>query len=81
MLQCSEINPSVFRFGPYAIRKCLDSFGIDEGEWDEVDISNCTTRSSLPLVVYSTYLLTEIDEDITQSMSQIKNEVCTYIRM
>jgi len=69
----------VFRFGPNATRKCLDSLNEDEGEWDEVDISNCTTRSSLPLVVYSTYLITEIGKDITQNISQIENEVHIYI--
>ena len=76
MLQCSEINPSTFRVGPYATRRCLDSSDdINEGEWDEVDITNCTTRSSQSLVVYSTYLLVDINEDISQNIMQIKNEV------
>ena len=78
MLQCSEINPSTFRAGPYATRKCLDYSDINEGLWDEVDITNCTTRSDQPLVTYSTYLLTESNEDITQNITIIENEVHYY---
>lgn len=75
MLQCSEINPSTFRFGPYATRKCLRSSNSDEGIWDEVDITNCTTRSDLSLVVYSTYLLSNSSNDITARITEITNEV------
>jgi len=75
MLQCSEINPSTFRVGPNATRRCLESADVNMGQWADVDITNCTTRSSQSLVVYSTYLLTEIDEDITQSIMEIENEV------
>ena len=75
MLQCSEINPSTFRVGPYATRKCSDSLDINVGVWDEVDITNCTTRSNQLLVAYSTYFLTENNEDITQNITQLENEV------
>ena len=78
MLPCSEINPSTFRVGPNATRRCLESSDINEGEWDEVDITNCTTRSTQSLLVYSTYLLVDINEDITQNITQIENEVAKY---
>ena len=74
-LQCSEINPSTFRVGPNATRRCLESSDINMGQWADVDITNCTTRSTQSLVVYSTYLLAEIDEDITQNIMEIENEV------
>ena len=80
MLLCSDINPSTFRFGLYATRRCVEPLDGDEGIWDEVDITNCTTRSDLPLVVYSTYLLTDINEDNTQTLTQnISNEVCACL--
>lgn len=75
MLQCTEINPSTFRVGPNATRRCLESSDVNEGEWDVVDISNCTTRSSQSLVVYSTYFQVDINGDITQNRTQIENEV------
>ena len=78
MIQCSEINPSTFRAGPYATRKCLEYSDVNEGLWDEVDITNCTTRSDLPLVTYATYLVTQINEDITQNITMIENEVTSY---
>ena len=79
MLQCSDINPSTFRAGPYATRKCLNYSDVNVGLWDEADITNCTTRSDQPLVTYSTYLLTEINEDITQNITEIELEVLYMI--
>jgi len=78
MLQCSDLNTQntpLFRLGPYATRRCLESFDGEEGKWDEVDASNCTTSTNLPFVVYSTYILNDIDNDINQNLSQIIAEV------
>ncbi|XP_065913056.1 uncharacterized protein [Dysidea avara] len=71
MLQCSDANNQLFTLGPYVTRKCLESFSGEEGVWDDVDTSNCTTSTNLPFVVYSTYLLNDINNDINQNISQI----------
>ena len=75
MLQCSDANNQLFTLGPYVTRKCLESFSGEEGVWDDVDTSNCTTSTNLPFVVYSTYLLNDINNDINQNISQIIAEV------
>ena len=52
LIQCSEISES-FWSGLYVTRKCL--YG---GVWDEVDVSQCTTKDTnkMPFIMYSTYL-------------------------
>ena len=54
LIQCSEINES-FWSDLYVTRKCLDG-----GVWDEVDVSQCTTKDTnkMPFIMYSTYLTT-----------------------
>jgi len=84
MLLCSDANTEndqLFRLGPYATRKCLDDFSGEEGVWDDVDTSNCTTNTNLPFVVYSTYILNDINNDINQNVSQIIAEVYIIVML
>ena len=71
-MQCSEIR-GVFWSGLYASRKCLN-----DGVWDEVDMSQCTIKNSdeLPFIVYSLYL--EMPEHINSSFLTL-NQVHNYV--
>ena len=65
-MQCSEIS-GVFWSGLYATRKCLN-----DGAWDEVDMSQCTMRDNkTALIIYSTHL--NITDNGLHSSSQINN--------
>ena len=71
-IQCSKIS-GVFWPDLYATRKCLD-----DGVWDEVDMSQCTIKDSdeMPLIVYSTYL--QIPEHIINGSILTLNQVSSY---